>query len=142
MGKSGRLVAIALIVFGLCAVAVFSLFGPWRPPGGVHSLAVLPLKSPSGIAEDDALGLAMSGSLIRRFRDTGAVIVRPEARGADALLEGSVHLAGGRLQVRVRLLRAGDGRSMWAQSFDVAASDAGAIENAVFEAVVSRLRLK
>jgi hypothetical protein len=142
MGKSGRFVAIALIVFGLCAVAVFSLFGPWRPPGGVHSLAVLPLKSPSGIAGDDALGLAMSDSLVRRFRATGAVIVRPEARGADALLEGSVHRSDGRLQVRVQLLRAGDGRTLWKESFDVPASEALTIENAVFEAVVSRLRLK
>lgn len=142
MGKSGRFVTIALIAFGLCAVSVFFLFGPWRAPGGAHSLAVLPLKSPSGSAEDDALGLALSDSLMRRFRATGAVNVSPTVPGADALLEGSVHRAGGRLQVRVQLLRAGDGRTLWKQSFDVPASKALTIENAVFEAVVSRLRLK
>lgn len=142
MGKSGRLVAIGLIVFGLCAVAVFSLFGPWRAPGGAHALAVLPLKSPSGSAEDDALGLAMSDALIRRFRATGAVTVSANAPGADVLLEGSVSRAGGRLQVGIQLLRAGDGRTLWKESFDVPASEATAIENAVFEAVASRLRLK
>ena len=103
---------------------------------------MLPLKSYAGSAGDDALGLAMADSLIRRFRATGAVIVRPEARGADALLEGSVHRAGGRLQVRVRLLRAGDGRTLWKESFDVPASEALTIENAVFDAVAHRLRLK
>lgn len=142
MGRSGRLVAIALVVFGLCAVAVFSRFGPWRAPGGVHALAVLPLKSPSGSAEDNALGLAMSDSLTRRFRATGAVIVSPEARGADTLLEGSVDRSGGRLRVRVRLLRAGDGRTLWKESFDVSTDEALTIENSVFEAVASRLRLK
>jgi len=142
MGKSGRFVAIALIAFGLCAVAEFSLFGPWKAPGGAHALAVLPLKSPSGSAEDDALGLAMSDALIRRFRATGAVTVSAGAPGADVLLEGTVHAAEGRLQVGVRLLRAGDGRTLWKQSFDVSASEAPAVESAVFDAVSFRLRLK
>lgn len=142
MGKSGRLVAVALVVFGFCAVAVFSRFGPWRAPGGVHALAVLPLKSPSGSAGDDALGLAMADSLTRRFRATGAVTVSPEARGADTLLEGSIDSSGGRLRVRAQLLRAGDGRTLWKESFDVPPSEALAIENAVFEAVATRLRLK
>jgi TolB-like protein len=142
MGKSGRLVAIALIVFGLCAVAVFSLFGPWRAPGGAHTLAVLPLRSPSGDAADAALGLAMSDALILRFRETGAVTVSAGAPGADTLLEGTVQAAGGRLRVGIQLLRAGDGRTLWKKSFDVPESEASAIENAVFEAVSSRLRLK
>ena len=134
--------AVAVVVFGLCAVAVFFLFGPWKAPGGVHALAVLPLKSAAGNAADDALGLAMSDSLIRRFRATGAVTVSPAAAGADTLLEGSVRREGGRLQFEVRLLRAGDGRMLWKESFDVPASDTPAVENAIFEAVSSRLRLK
>lgn len=142
MGKSGRLVAIGLIVFGLCAVAVFSLFGPWKAPGGAHVLAVLPLTSPSGDTADAAVGLAMSESLIRRFGATGALTVNSSAAGADTLLEGTVHAAGGRLRVGVRLLRAGDGRTLWTQSFDVPESEAPAVESAIFEAVSTRLRLK
>ena len=134
--------AIAVVVFGLCAVSVFFLFGPWKAPGGVHSLAVLPLKSSAGSAEDDALGRAISDSLIRRFRETGAVTVSPTAAGADSVLEGSVHREARKLQVGVRLVRAGDGRTLWKESFDVPVSDAPAVEDAVFEAVASRLRLK
>ena len=134
--------AIAVVAFGLCAVAVFFLFGPWKAPGGVHSLAVLPLESSAGSAEDDALGRAISDSLIRRFRATGAVTVSPTAAGADSVLEGSLRQEGGRLQVRMQLLRAGDGRTLWTQAFDVLASDVPAVEEAVFEAVASRLRLK
>ena len=84
----------------------------------------------------------MSDSLIRRFRATGAVTVSPAAAGADTLLEGSVRREGGQLRFEVRLLRAGDGRMLWKESFDVPASDAPAVENAIFEAVSSRLRLK
>ena len=41
----------------------------------------------------------------------------------------------------VNLLRAGDGRSMWTESFDVPASEVFAVEDAVSDAVVARLRL-
>jgi TolB-like protein len=142
MGKSGRLVAISLLVFGLCAVAVFSLFGPWKAPGGAHVLAVLPLKSPSADAADAALGLAMSDALIRRLSATGALTVSSGGAGADTRLEGTVQAAGGRLRVGVRLVRVGDGRILWKQSFDVPESEAPAVESAILEAVSTRLRLK
>jgi TolB-like protein len=142
MGKSGRVVAIAVVVFGLCAVAIFFLFGPWKAPGGVHALAVLPLRSSAGSAEDDALGRAISASLMRRLDATGAVTLSPTAAGADSLLEGSVYREAGRLRVDARLFRAGDGRTLWKESFDVPASEAARVENAIFEAVASRLRLK
>jgi TolB-like protein len=135
-------VAVAVVVFGLCAVAAFFLSGPWKAPGGVHSLAVLPLTSPAGSAEDAALGRAVADSLIRRFGATGAVIVNPSARGADTVLEGSVRREAGRLRVDARLVRAGDGRTLWKRSFDVPVTEAPAVENAIFEAVSSRLRLK
>ena len=142
MGKSGRVAAIVVVAFGLCAVTVFFLSGPWKAPGGVHALAVLPLKSPAASAEDDALGLAIAESLARRFRATGAVTVSATVAGADSLLEGTVHREAGRLQVAIRLLRAGDRRPLWKESFDVPASEALAVEDATFSAVVSRLRLK
>ena len=142
MGKSGRVVAIAVVALGLCAVAVFFMAGPWKAPGGVHALAVLPLKSASASAEDDALGRAMSDSLARRFGATGAVTVSPTATGADSLLEGTVYREAGRLRVGARLLRAGDRRILWKESFDVPASEAPAVEDAIFAAVATRLRLK
>ena len=142
MGKSGRVVAVAVVAFGLCAVAVFFLFGPWKAPGGVHALAVLPLKSSAGSTEDDALGRAISDSLIRRFRATGAVAVSPAAAERTRCLRGPCAARADSSEFEVQLLRAGDGRMLWKESFDVPASDAHAVENAIFEAVSSRLRLK
>ncbi len=159
-GRTGRMAAIVLVAFGAAVVAAFFLLGRWNTPGGVHSLAVLPLKSLSGNAEDEALGLGIADTIIRGFSRTGAVTVRPMSAvrryaksdadalaaarelKADAVLEGSVQRAGGKLRISVNLLRAGDGRSMWAESFDVPASEVFEVEDAVSDAVVSRLRLQ
>jgi TolB-like protein/tetratricopeptide (TPR) repeat protein/predicted Ser/Thr protein kinase len=158
-GRTGRIAAIVLVAFGAAVVAAFFLLGRWNAPGGVHSLAVLPLKSLSGNAEDEALGLGIADTIIRGFSRTGALTVRPlsavrkyaksdvDAIGAarelkaDAVLEGSVQRSASKLRVSVNLLRAGDGRSMWTESFDVPASEVFQVEDAVSEAVVARLRV-
>ena len=157
--KTGRYLAVGLVLAGLVAVGAFAVLGRWNAPGGVHSLAVLPLQPISASAEDAALGLGIADTIIRGFSRTGALTVRPlsavqkyaksnvdalaaarELR-ADAVLEGSLQRSGEKLRVSVNLLRAGDGRSMWTESFDVPASEVFAVEDAVSDAVVARLRL-
>ena len=157
--KTGRYLAVGLVLAGLVAVGAFAVLGRWNAPGGVHSLAVLPLQPISASAEDAALGIGIADTIIRGFSRTGALTVRPlsavqkyaksnvdalaaarELR-ADAVLEGSLQRSGEKLRVSVNLLRAGDGRSMWTESFDVPASEVFAVEDAVSDAVVSRLRL-
>jgi serine/threonine-protein kinase len=157
--KTGRYLAVGLVLAGVVAVGAFAVLGRWNAPGGVHSLAVLPLQPISASAEDAALGLGIADTIIRGFSRTGALTVRPlsavqkyaktnvdalaaarELR-ADAVLEGSLQRSGDKLRVSVNLLRAGDGRSMWTESFDVPASEVFAVEDAVSDAVVARLRL-
>ena len=55
------------------------------PPGEapVRSLAVLPLKSLTGNAEDEALGLGIADRIIRGFSVAGAMTVRPMSRCGD-----------------------------------------------------------
>jgi TolB-like protein len=158
--RGARRLGIALALAALAAAGAFLVRNRWSSPGSVHALAVLPLKSLSGSPEDEALGLGIADTIIRGFSRTGAVTVRPlsavrryaksdadavaAARElkADAVLEGSVQRAGSKLRISVNLLRAGDGRSMWAESFDVPASEVFEVQDAVSEAVVSRLRLR
>ena len=127
--------------------------------GGVRSLAVLPLKPLSTDAMDEALGLGISDTIIRGLSRAEAITVRPlsavrkyakadtDAVAAakelktDAVLEGSVQRAGGKLRVSVNLLRAADGRSLWAESFDVRESEVFQVEDSVSNSVVARLRL-
>jgi TolB-like protein/aminoglycoside phosphotransferase (APT) family kinase protein/tetratricopeptide (TPR) repeat protein len=157
-GKRRRFEIAALVVAALLAGA----FALWRarPQGGeVRSLAVLPLKPLSSDAMDEALGLGISDTIIRGLSRTEGVTVRPlsavrkyakadvDAVGAakelkaDAVLEGSVQRASGKLRVSVNLLRAGDGRSIWTESFDVPESEVFELEDSVSNAVVTRLRL-
>jgi TolB-like protein len=133
---------------------------PAAAGGAVRSLAVLPLKPLGGDAADEALGLGIADSIIRGFSRSGAIQVRPlsavrryaksdtDAVAAavelktDAVLEGSVQRAGGKLRVGVNLLSAPDGRSIWTESFDVPASEVFEVQDAVSQAVVSRLRVQ
>ncbi len=163
-GRSGtpRRAAIVVAALALAAVAAFAVLrGRARPSvsDSVRSLAVLPLKPLGGDAGDEALGLGIADTIIRGLSGAGAITVRPlsavrryaksdadavtaakELR-TDAVLEGSVQRSGGKLRVSVNLLGVGDGRSLWAESFDVPASEVFEVQDRVSEAIVSRLRL-
>ena len=129
-----------------------------RPPARITSLAVLPLKSLD--AGENYLGAGIADGVIRRISQTGKLTVRPtsavihylkEDKDAltaarelhtDAVLEGSVQRAEDRLRVSVNLLRSGDGKSLWADSFDVHGTDAFLIQDEVSREVVKRLQLQ
>jgi len=123
----------------------------------IKSLAVLPLKSlDSG---DNVLGVGIADAVIRKISQTGKISVRPTsavlkyAKGdfdslsagrelsADAILEGTVQHAGGRLRVTVNLLRTRDGISIYSDSFDMIAADVFAIQDKVAQQVSSRLQV-
>jgi TolB-like protein len=135
----------------------------WRPrptasPTPARSLAVLPLKSLD--AGDHYLGLGIADAVIRRTSQTGGMIVRPTSAvrrymtedtdaltaarqlSTDVVLEGSVQRAGDRLRVSVNLLSAGDGASLWADSFDLRMTDIFEIQDRVAREVASHLQLR
>ena len=155
-------VAAAIVVLA-AAVAAIRLARRGAAPAAaapVQSLAILPLKPIGSDAADEALGLGIADTIIRGLSRSGAIGVRPlsavrryaktdqDAVAAarelktDAVLEGSVQRAAGKLRVSVNLLRSGDGSSIWTESFDVPASEVFEVEDAVSEAVVSRLRVQ
>jgi serine/threonine-protein kinase len=136
----------------------------WRPrPASsstttARSLAVLPLKSLD--AGDNYLGLGIADAVIRRTSQTGGMVVRPTSAvrrymtedtdaltaarqlSTDVVLEGSVQRAGERLRVSVNLLRAVDGASLWADSFDLRMTDIFEIQDRVAREVASHLQLR
>ena len=129
-------------------------------PAAAGSIAVLPLQ-PLGTAP--AMRLSASGSPTRSSAASGGrarVIVRPTsavrrfaaadaAVGAaaarelavDAVLEGTLQRAGGRLRASVSLVSA-DGRVLDGQSFDVELGDVFAVEDAIAARVAERLALR
>ena len=122
----------------------------------IKSLAVLPLQSLD--PNDHALGFGIAEAVIRRIAQTGEVTVRPASSvrhlltddvdaitaakqlSVDAVLEGTVQRAGGRIRIGVNLLGA-DGTSLWAESFDTQMTDVFAAQDTISQQVASRLRL-
>jgi DNA-binding winged helix-turn-helix (wHTH) protein/TolB-like protein len=127
------------------------------PAKQITSLAVLPLKSLD--ASENFLGAGIADAVIRRISQTGQVTVRPTSAvlhylkestdalaaarelNADAVLEGTVQRADGRLRVSVNLLRTGDGASLWTDNFDLPATDIFVMEDKVAQQVATHLRL-
>ena len=155
----GAAVLAALLITGAIGAVWY-----WRPrPASsstttARSLAVLPLKSLD--AGDNYLGLGIADAVIRRTSQTGGMIVRPTSAiqryltadvdsltaarqlSTDVVLEGSVQRAGDRLRVSVNLLRVGDGVSLWADNFDLRATDIFEIQDRVARDVASHLQLR
>src|SRR5712692_10309403 len=139
MGKTARWAMIG----GVAVLAVAALFYIWPSRDSlvtnepsIRSLAVLPLKSFSGDARDDFVGLELADTLIAKLSTLRRLVVRsisgvrkyngpeqdPLAAGreqrVDAVLEGSIQRAGERLRVTMRLLRVRDGSTLWASQYD------------------------
>ena len=129
------------------------------PAAAVPSVAVLPFHSLTG-PEDEYLGLGMADALITRLGSTRTVIVRstgavrryvrsdvdPLAAGrelrVDAVLDGSIQAAAGRVRATVRMLRVSDGATLWAESFDERAGDIFSLQDSISKRVSGALALR
>lgn len=145
---------IAVVVVGALIYRYVGA-GPEKVP---TRLAILPLKPLN--ADENYLGLGMADAIIRRISQTGTLTVRPTSAvrrylgeetdaltaarelGVDAVLEGTLQRAGDRLRVSVNLLRTSDGKSLWADRFDMSSSDAFAIQDKVAQQVAASLQLR
>ena len=157
-----------LAIAAAAALAVASLAGaarwlrrppPETPAAAVPSVAVLPFHSLTG-PEDEYLGLGMADALITRLGSTRMVIVRSTGAmrryvrsdvdplaagrelGVDAVLDGSIQAAAGRVRATVRMLRVSDGATLWAESFDERAGDIFGLQDSISKRVSGALALR
>ncbi len=126
----------------------------------VRTLAVLPFRTIGRDEAADYLGLGLADVLITQLGNTGEVVVRPTSAvlkyveprppsalvgtelGVDAVVEGSVQLAGGRLRVTVQMVGVRDGVTLWADKFNAEFTDIFAVQDSISEQVVRALTLK
>jgi DNA-binding winged helix-turn-helix (wHTH) protein/tetratricopeptide (TPR) repeat protein len=115
----------------------------------IHTVAILPLKTLTEGGESRALSLGLTDSLISRLGGLNRFNVRPlasvrgyaetdanplkagEALKADAVLEGTLQTADGRLRVNVRLWDVRDGAQLWQGSFDETETDFFKLQDAL-----------
>jgi serine/threonine-protein kinase len=149
------LVAAAIAV--ALAILVASRFWTGSEPPGTHSnprsLAVLPFTDMSperdheyfgdGLAEEITTALASVEGLevvprtsAFRFKgervDLGTIA---SELGVDALLQGSVRVSDEKLRAQAQLIRAADGRQLWAETYDRPLEDAFEVQEAIARAV-------
>ena len=156
--RSWRLAALALVAFLATGSWLWYRGAETADPVKFESLAVLPLASLGAEADQEYLGLGIADTIITRVSRIGGLTVRPTSAvrryvgpevdpleagrqlKVDAVVDGSVQRAGDRLRVRVSLLRVEDAALLWADSFDLPASDIFTVQDEVSRQVASRLR--
>ena len=133
------------------------------PGVGPVRLAVLPLRvlpGPSPSAEDEYLGIGIADAIITRLANLPGIALHPTAsvlhyaHGADEaaaaahalqvdhLLVGTVQRTPDQYRVSIQLVRAADGATTWARSYDVRRADLLGLQDAVGEQVADALPLQ
>ncbi|WFU79841.1 winged helix-turn-helix domain-containing protein [Bradyrhizobium sp. CIAT3101] len=155
--RHGLFASIGLAL--LLAAALLAWLSP-RPQGtqAIHSLAVLPLVDTSEDPSQDFFADGMTGELITELGKVDAlrVISRTSAmtyKGAhkslatiarelhvDALIEGSVMRANGRVRITAQLIQAADDSRVWADSYEGDVRDALTLQVRVARAVAGQVR--
>ncbi|HEU0106788.1 MAG TPA: winged helix-turn-helix domain-containing protein [Vicinamibacteria bacterium] len=127
-----------------------------RPP----SIAVLPFKRLSSVAEDEYLAVGLADALIARLSRLGRLAVRPtsavlkygspgtdpqeagRALQVDAVVDGTLQREGTRLRIGVQLVPVrGDGPT-WSQTFEEEMTGLFAVQDAMAEQVARALALE
>src|SRR5262249_36473791 len=153
-------IVVALVFVAAAGVTPQRWFGQGAGPphGRITSLAVLPLDNFShdaiqqyfadGMTEELITRLAQLGVVrvisrtsVMRFR--GTTLALPEiARqlGVDAIVEGSVEEAGGRVKITAQLVHAATDAHLWARTYEREVGDVFALQDEVAGAIAHEVR--
>jgi DNA-binding winged helix-turn-helix (wHTH) protein/TolB-like protein/Tfp pilus assembly protein PilF len=159
-----RLFALAALIFLALGALGFYLWRETAKPvadAPIKTVAVLPFKSLVAEKRDAALELGMADALIAKLNDGGEIVVRPLSAvrrydsaeqdsliagrelSVQAVLDGTIQIAGERIRVSAKLLRAdGDGRQLWAGQFDENYTDIFAVQDSISERVAAALKIR
>jgi DNA-binding winged helix-turn-helix (wHTH) protein/TolB-like protein/tetratricopeptide (TPR) repeat protein len=147
------------IAAALAGLALF-LTTPWeRKAAPPRSLAVLPFRPLAADAQDEALEVGMAEAVIVKLGRHASLRVPSIAAvqryaskapdplqagrelGVDAVLDGSLQRADGRLRVTARLLDVRTGTSRWARQWDLPWTDVFTVQDAMAAEVARELAL-
>jgi TolB-like protein/Tfp pilus assembly protein PilF len=127
---------------------------------GIRSIAVLPLKNLSHDPEQEYFADGMTEALIIDISRIGSlrVISRTSAMrfkgvyessariaqelGVDALVEGSVLHAGGRVRITAQLIDAANDTNLWAQSYERDVRDVLSLQSEISRDIASQIKLE
>jgi len=157
------LTLLALAMLAAAFVRFLAFHPPASPsdPPQIKSLAVLPLDNFSGDpAQDyfaDGMTEALIGSLsqirgvrivsrtsVMRFKGNAKPPLREIARelNVDAVIEGSVQRAGGRVKVTTQLINAATDAHIWARDYEREMTDILKLQGEVARAIADEIRIQ
>jgi TolB-like protein/Tfp pilus assembly protein PilF len=157
------LAGFAVVVALGAAVVIYFLYlrrAAVTPKAEIQSLAVLPLDNLSGDSSQDYFADGMTETLIANLGkiESLRVISRTSVmqyKGArrplpeiarelhvDAVIEGSVERAGGRVRITAQLIEAATDRHLWAESYDGDLRDVLALQSQVAAAIAQAIKGK
>lgn len=151
-----RLAAVmALVIIGVGGVYFFWPTG--RDDEPPRSIAVLPFRPLVSGKGDESLEMGMADTIISKLGAVEGIVVRPltavrrfnsvesdsieagKMLGVDAVLDGSIQLADGRVRVSAKLLRVVDSKQLWAGQFDENLKDIFSVQDSISERVAHAL---
>ena len=149
---------LVLVAAGLSAATILWLR---RPPAAapIRSIAVLPLRNLSNDPEQEYFSQGLTDELITRlaslqglrvisatsamqYKDTHKPLPQiAKELNVDAVVEGSVLRAGGRVRITAQLIEASSDRHLWAASYEREQSDILALQSDVTRDIADNIRL-
>lgn len=155
------LAGVAATVLVASAVTGWRLTSPGDDPLPPHpqSIAILPFKPVVDEHRNEAMELGMADSLIMELSRSEHLIVRPlsatrrfvdldqdplaagRALDVEAVVDGTLQIADGRIRASARLLRVADGRQLWAGKFDEELSSTFQVQDAIAERVAEAFEI-
>ncbi len=160
----GRASVVGIGAFVLVAGILTALYSGWFRPGGmippVRSIAVLPIENLSGDPEQEffadgmteelvtalgrihALRVISRTSVMRYKRTTKPLPEIARELKVDAVIEGTVTQANGRVRLTANLLHAPSDRHLWAETFERDLSDVLGLQRELARTVARLIHLK
>ena len=157
LGVAG--LVVALIVAALAYALLFRGVPAARQPE-IKSLAVLPLENLSGDPAQEFFADGMTEALISNLAQIRALkvisrtsVMRYKGSGkllpeiarelnVDAVLEGSIQRAGGRVRITAQLIHAASDTHLWSRDYDRDPSDVLRLQSEVARAVAEEIRIQ
>ena len=130
------------------------------PPSRIASVAVLPLQDLSGNPANEYFSDGMTDALIGEIARIGSLSVTSRTSvmsykgsqkrlpdiarelGVDAIVEGTVVLAGSRVRITANLIRAHDDRHLWSERYEHDLADVLSVQSQVARSIAQQVEIQ
>jgi TolB-like protein/DNA-binding winged helix-turn-helix (wHTH) protein/Flp pilus assembly protein TadD len=156
-------VMVAAVGFGVVFLLVLTYWLTRPPPPKtiteVKSIAVLPFKNIGGKADEEYLGQGLAEVLITKLSNIKTIVVRPNSAvmkygeaspepkrigselNVEAVVMGHVQKVNENIRVTVQLVRASDGATLWAETFDDKFTNIFGVQDSIATQVTNSLSI-